>query len=138
MACVLNEWVTELNLKMQTVLIVGLRGPDQAYCPNLKKIHRWLRSLCLRNADPDHTFMKHQDDLPSIAEIEHEFEHQSVHYALHLTYALEVISYKHPEAGIRGKAAHLYRNITSDLLHFNFESETEMDHRLADAGHKQI
>ena len=50
---VLQPWVERLPLRMQSTLLLGLRGPDTHACPNVKKISRWLRGLTFRPANPD-------------------------------------------------------------------------------------
>lgn len=131
---VVQPWVTQLcSLKMQTVLFAAVRGPDSAYCPNLKPLTRWIRSLVLKNADTNTPFM--QDiTLPEPQSYAREIEYLSVHYVAHLISALEVIMYMYPDATI-GKHAwtHLSFIVTGDIFHMRLEPLADMVSRLKDA-----
>lgn len=128
---VLHDWVGNLAWKMQSVLISAQRGPDSHFCPNIKSLTKWVRRTCQQNADPSHTFMA-DVALPSLEELEYELEYCTMHFTFHLLYGLEIIAYKHPDPIVRQKAMFYYRGIIEEILHFNIESEQQMDLRLLD------
>lgn len=128
---VLQDWVEALPWKMQSVLISAQRGPDSHYCPNVKALTKWVRRTCQQNADPSHTFMANVA-LPTLDDLEYELEYCTMHFTFHLLYGLEIMAYKHPERNIRDKAMFYYKGIIEEILHFNIESERQMDGRLFD------
>lgn len=127
-----KSWVFKLSWKMQTVINQGLRAPDTHFCPNVKIVCRWMRSVVLNNADDEHTFMCRQSELPTFNILDNELNYCSVHFATHFLYALEIIGYKHPDEDVRRIAIGYYANIVESLWHLNAEQEREMDIRLAD------
>lgn len=121
-------WVRALPFKMQSVLFSGLRGPDTGHYPNLKAVVRWLRPTTQYNADPTTDYMR-DEFMPTWKELQKELEFTSFHYFEHLALALEIVAYKHPQAGPRRFAYNLYKNMV-ELLHCNPETEEQMDARL--------
>lgn len=73
-----------------------------------------------------------QEDMPSLKDIEKEFEFASVHYGFHLLHGLEIIGYKHPDPEVRAQASLYYVGLTKEVLHLEPESEDAMDNRLKD------
>ncbi len=128
---VLKDWVGLLSFKTQSVLVSAQRGPDTHFCTNIKSLTKWVRRTCQENADPSHSFMA-DVPLPSLDEIEYELEYCTLHFTFHFTYGLEIIAYKHPEAEIRKTAMYFYKGIIEEILHFNIETEEQMDGRLQD------
>lgn len=133
-----HKWLSKISWKMQTVVNQGLRAPDTHFCKSLKILCRWMRSVVLQNADKNHTFMCSKLGLPSLEELEHELNYCSVHFATHFLYALEIISYKHPESCIRDIAIQYYGGILSELWHLHIETEQELDIRLSDVDRQPI
>jgi hypothetical protein len=133
---VLQTWTSSLSWKMQTVLIQGLRAPDSHYCPEVKKVSRWLRSKVLNNADSKHTFMKSSAELPDNKTLEDELGYCTLHYVSHLLYDLEIVGYYHPDAETRSAALDLYMDLVTDTLHLNVESKKQCEERLADVDEK--
>jgi hypothetical protein len=128
---VLQDWIAELPYKMQSVLVSAQRGPDSHYCPNIKALTKWIRRTCQINADPSHSFMA-DVPLPSLEEIEYELEYCTLHFTFHFLYGLEIIGYKHPDDEIRRKSMFYYKGVIEEVLHFNVETEEQMDKRLVD------
>lgn len=128
---VLQDWLSDLSWKEQTVLISGIRGPDSAFCPRLKKVSRWMRSHTLQNADPNHTYME-VEDFPMPSELEDEFEFCTVHFATHFVYALEILGYLHPDKHVRTRAESLYCFFVTCVMHFQPETCDQMRRRLVD------
>jgi hypothetical protein len=137
MSKVLRNWFDNLEWKQQSVILSGLRGPDNIYCPNIKNLTRWLRNVTQNNADTQHTYMK-PEKLPTLAEIEKEFEFTTVHYAFHLLHALEIIGYKHPEQEIAGVAKGYYEGIVKEFLHLVPETEGLLSDRLKDINPEEV
>ncbi len=128
---VLLDWMSNLSWKQQSVILLALRGPDNHYSPNLKKISRWIRSITQNNADPTHSYMKIVD-LPSIKEFEDEYYFCSTHYSLHLLFALEIIGYKHPDKNVASTALKYYLSLVDDVYHLKPETIHDLDKRLRD------
>lgn len=131
-APVQQTWLFNLPWKMQTVINQALRAPDTHFCPNTKIVCRWMRSVVLRNADQEHTFMCSKDDLPSIEDLENELNYCSMHFVTHFLYGLEIIGYKHPESQIATIAWRYYKSFVEEICHFGLETEKQLDVRLAD------
>ena len=127
-----KTWLFALPWKMQTVVNQGLRAPDTHLCINVKNLARWMRSVILNNADNDHAFMCRKKDLPVFEDLHNEINYCSVHFATHFLYSLEIIGYKHPNKKVRDIAFGYYFNLIEGCYHFNLETETELDIRLAD------
>jgi len=133
-----RPWLYYLPWKMQTVVNQGLRAPDSAFAPKIKIICRWMRSVCLSNADENHTFMCRKESLPSYEDINHELNYLTLHFVTHFLYALEIIGYKHPDEEIKQTAFNLYKNVVELHMHFMVESEQRLNTRLADVSKKKM
>src|ERR1043165_5965337 len=114
MISVLQPWVMEIPIRMQSTLILGLRGPDTHSCPNVKKIGRWLRGLAFVPGNPANVleFMATSapDRIVEKGYAAKELEFCSQHYYSHLMHALEVVAYRHPHEAIRRSAFALFRD----------------------------
>jgi hypothetical protein len=128
---VLLDWMGEISWKEQSVVISSLRGPDNLYTPNIKKLIRWMRGATQNNADPKHSYMQ-IDELPSFEEIEHEIAFCSMHYVTHLLHGLEIIGYKHSDKSMAKIARNYYLEIVKEFFHLYPETEIQMDTRLQD------
>lgn len=134
---VVQDWVSELGLRHQGVLMTVIRGCDTApkHDPS-KLLSRCIREVILNAfvGDPAKaaTFIEkcHTDEiLTRMRNFRKNLDHYPHHYVMHLTHAAEVIGYKHPEPII----ASLWLNFYKDLchgLHVNPETEPQMDARL--------
>lgn len=147
--CVLQEWVIELPMMQQSVLISAVRGPDGIHKNHVSKaILRWYRRCILYTAFEKKIFKfpfeqgggsftgpipgkykniwKIVDDyLLHVDEIPH-------HFHMHLIHASEIIGYKHPEKEIREFWSDFYRLMVQDA-HLEIETEEKMDFRLGDS-----
>lgn len=128
---VLLEWMKQLPLKQQSVLLSSLRGPDNANYPTIKKVTKWIRSIVQKNADPTKKYM-HLEELPSFGELEKEIEFCSVHYAAHLLQALEIIGYEHPDKNTSSFAENYYKGFALQTFHLNPETREQLTKRLED------
>ncbi len=110
----LQEWMDELSVKKQTVMLMALRGPDVGMSKELKPLIRFIRSIVLINADPTKNFMQNVDFM-TIKEMEHQnpavIDALPGHVIHHLCLALQVIGYDHPDTDIRTKALSTYKDI---------------------------
>lgn len=135
MSAVLKPWVQELPWKQQSTIISGLKGPDSALCPNLKALTRWMRIVCQENADPEHTYM--QDTSIDDEVLWFELEYTSLHYAMHLIHALQVITYggmtvRNNIGNAMTKKAQWYYITLVRRLHLTPETREEFAERLKD------
>jgi len=149
MKSVLQDWVCELSLMQQSVLIAAVRGPDGIRKDHsVKVLCRWLRRSFLLSAfdgcpilDPytpgggsfvgpckndtvkniDHALELY---LRSVDELPH-------HFQLHFMHAAEIFGYKHPVKEIREWWHNCYLKLVNDM-HLFPESEEAMDKRLGD------
>lgn len=145
---VLQEWVQNLTMMQQSVLISAVRAPDGIRKSHpVKTLMRWYRRCVLLSAmdrrvltSPyeegggsftgplDKTngtieqfcgiFLTHIDELPH-------------HFVLHLMHAGQILGYKHPDEWTRKYWATFYYMVVKHF-HLSPESEEKMDRRLGD------
>jgi len=130
---VLQSWLEPIPIRMQSTLILGLRGPDTHACPEVKKISRWLRSLTFKPGNPHNVkeFM-YAELPPRIIEkspIAKELEFCTQHFYSHLMHALEVVAYCHPDQGISKHAFDLFCDMCF-LFHLSIEPPRLFEERL--------
>jgi hypothetical protein len=131
MPSVLQDWVIELPLMMQGRMMTGIRGPDEAYCPEMKPVIRWIRSVVLVSGNPENDFAQIDDkQLPAVEDFEHELEYLTVHYYRHFLHTLEIIGYKHPDFAVSDIAMEYYLRLV-DWMHLAPESHEEINERLS-------
>lgn len=147
MTSVLQDWVQELTLMQQSVLLTSLRAPD-----GLRKNHpvkvlcRWLRRCILISAFDKRVLSDPYEAgggsftgacrTDTVRDLEHAVELylEAVdeiphHFQLHFMHSAEILGYKHP---IHKKWwCDLYRKLVNDA-HLYPESEAQMDSRLGD------
>ncbi len=128
---VLRDWMGELSWKQQSAILSSLRGPDNFYSPNLKKISRWMRRITQNDADASSSYME-EGGLPSIEELKRDIEFCSVHYLSHLIQGLEVVGYKHLDSKVAGIAMKCYEGLVHQVLHLNPETKKQLEYRLRD------
>ena len=150
---VTQEWMHELTLMQQAVLLTAIRGPDGIHKDHVAKvILRWYRRCILITAfegwslggtvddahkkgggsftgpcDPEvhGTLLEVVDGyLKSVDEVPH-------HFQLHLMHAAEILGYKHPHEETREWWRWFYVRLVRDA-HLNPETEEQMDSRLGD------
>lgn len=158
MSCVLQEWVTELTMMQQSVLITGVRGPDgiTKYSP-VKMLLRWYRRCIMFSAidgvvlenpvmagggsftGPSYT-IRPEDEIVAwpvtmnqiVGEVLSDVDSLPHHFVMHLIHAAEIIGYKHPDDRIRDwwREDVYFRFVKS--LHLQPETEEQLDERLGD------
>lgn len=131
---VVQDWLSSLTWKQQTVLFCALRGPDIGGSPEVKLMVRWIRSSILENAAPHKTFMK-ETDFKDISEIADEkplcFDMLPTHFLGHLMHAFQVIGEFHPVEDRSKKSMKAYHDLC-EYLHLNPETKEQMTSRLSD------
>lgn len=129
---VTQNWMNEIPIRMQSTLILALRGPDTHNTPNIKSIARWLRGIAFKPGNPHNVaeFMGHfPERIVEKGPTAKELEFCSQHYYSHLLHALEVVGYRHPDAVIRSFAWDMFSDMCS-LLHLPVESKSDFEYRL--------
>lgn len=122
---VVQEWVSKLPWKMQSILFSGLRGPDQEFLYHTKQVSKWLRSVSQNNADPSKPYMngiKLPQTDEEMAEFFKELEHCTCHFVHHFLDALAVVAYGHPDEEVSRRAYGYHYEVAEELFHFIPES----------------
>lgn len=146
--CVFQEWMFELPMQQQSVLVLACREPDGIgkYHPT-KPIVRHYRASVLKNAslgramrlgeagrDTFQTLHGFGDDTTWGLLVDKYFENADNlphHFNMHLIHGAEILAYKHPDRLFRNRWSYFYKAACDDL-HLNVETEQEMDYRLGD------
>lgn len=131
MGSVAQSWLSELSMKMQTVLFSALRGCDGVSDEDPSKaVSKFVRSAILLNAaSPKSTFMKY--DVKKICSFIADIHAYPIHYVTHEMHAMEIIGYFHPNLDTRSAAYFIYEAMV-DALHTNVEFKEDLVHRLRD------
>ena len=141
---VVQDWLSDLTWKQQTVLLAATRGCDGVAKEDASKhCHKIMRSCILENAGTANTgFMTVTGD-PSVDQLlmdghwnrikdfRKDIDMYPMHYVLHFTHAAEILGYKHPEVKWRGFWFQVY-SLFVDAMHLHIETEEELDFRLRD------
>jgi hypothetical protein len=130
---VLQDWVSIVGLKMQSILLSGLRAPDQKTIA-VKKCVRWLRGKCQKDGDPvKQSYMKQVEiNEALIWAAMDELEYLPVHYVHHFADSFAVLGYFHPEVEVKKYALLAHNLVAIELFHFKPETETEFCYRHRD------
>lgn len=138
MKSILQNWVMELGLRHQGVLITFTRGCDGVIKEDKTKfLAREIRGLFLvpfdeRELNYNKGFMvgfPNEIASNTFPYLLCELDSYPVHYLFHLIHATEIIGYKHPEMGVRVVYLDRYQNMVK-RLHLNPETEKQLDSRL--------
>ena len=149
---VLQDWVMELPLMMQTTLLTSVRGPDgyPKYGPT-KMLLRWFRR-CVLVAAMEETVLTNPHDprggsfmgpsykerafaqwqprmLEVVDEYLRELDTLPHHFQMHFLHSAEIIGYKHSDPEIRAWWLYVYSMLVRDL-HLQPETEETLDERL--------
>lgn len=140
MTSVVQDWVSNLSLKMQTVLLLGTRGCDGVPKENpSKRFNRILRSVVYRNADTGSNFMR--EDLYYMPRQLDEFleaaEGMPLHFVTHFMHACEIVAYFHPDANTQDVFACFYGKLCG-LMHLNPETPEQIMQRLGWAKYVEV
>jgi hypothetical protein len=130
---VLQPWVARVGLKMQSILLSGLRAPDQKTVA-IKKCIRWMRGKCQIDADPAKQSYMQSIDMSEelINEAMDELEYTPCHFAHHFADAMAVVAYHHPESLTRIIALRIHYLVAEEIFHFQPESEEQFLERHKD------
>lgn len=137
MKSVLRDWVMELPLRHQGVLVAAIRGCDGAPKENsAKPLVRALRYAVLNPADEREVGMPSAFMAPGFSDEElrgflRDWDHYSVHFVQHLMHACEVVGYRGPGAKIAVPFRKAYWRIV-EKLHLHPETPDEMNDRLTE------
>ena len=132
MGSVLQEWVSDLALKKQTVMLGALRTPDALISLEFREVIVWMRTRILQNADEKSGFMHAGEErLPNFRSIEREFEQLPLQAARHILLAMQVIAQEHPIAEVGGVAWKFYMDGVQ-AQHLNMETQDQYEARYAD------
>lgn len=135
---VLQDWVMELpGLRHQGVLLTAIRGCDTAPKNDSSKLFtRCLRAMVLNafvgDAKKAATFIEvvpHEVLIERFNAFRKNLDHYPHHYVMHLTHAIEVIGYHHPDELTRDTWRSMYQRLAIGL-HMQPETMAQMDHRL--------
>lgn len=148
--CVFQDWLFELTMQQQSVLVLACRGPDgiPKFHPTKLIVARYRATVlkaaylgrAMRVDEGDNTtfmtltefssdkewadicrwFFENVDELPH-------------HYYMHLLHGAQIAGYKHPVETFRHRWNDFYLQCCHDL-HLAAELESEMDQRLNDWG----
>jgi hypothetical protein len=136
---ILYDWVQELGLRHQGVLLASIRGCDGVakHDPS-KAVMRAIRAVVLvpfdaRELVEPKGFMYYEPDafIEGINTLAKGMDEYPVHFIWHLIHAVEVIGYKHPEASVRYVFHAGYYKLVKKF-HVQPESEQAMDSRLTE------
>jgi hypothetical protein len=131
---VLLDWVAELPLMMQSVLLSATRACDGISKHDVsKKLVRKVRAQVFVDARPVTKQSFLQKDTETFSEIVQEFcsdiDKYPVHFVSHIWFALEIIGYLHPDKNIKAQYFAAYSTII-DSLHLNIETKAQLHSRL--------
>lgn len=144
MTNVLNDWVIELTMMQQSVLLSAVRNADgiEKFHPQ-KRLLKWYRRCILRsafdgitlnlaNTEGGGSFTGPVHDLPqALDDFVTARDGMTLHYFAHAMHAFEILGYKHPDPITRQFWNEAY-NRMAHAMHLWPETEFEMDSRLGD------
>lgn len=132
MASVLQPWVETLPIKMQSTVLLSLRGPDTHCAPHIKQVQRWMRGQVFRPGDPGTVTVFMCEAPPELQEkgpLARELEFSTQHFYSHLMHGLEVLAYRHPDYECKAVALKLFQGMCS-LFHLPVENNLCFELRL--------
>lgn len=158
---VLQDWVQELPLMQQTVLLTAIRGPDGIpKYHTVKFLLRWLRRCVLLSAMDRKVLatpyepgggsftgpsfdaekqkysaavgLRWQDSMDGlVSDYLRALDELPHHFQMHFMHAAEIIGYQHADDEIRQWWKETYYRLVNDL-HLNPETREQLEYRLAD------
>jgi hypothetical protein len=154
MKSVLQDWVMELPLRQQGVLVLALRGPDGVRKEDAAKpIVRTLRALMMNSGregtamgravrwhdDPFMSTVYINSDIAWSATAEAFFDQwdaYNVHFLQHLVHAFAIVGMHHPFEDYRARCWKLYE-FAVNKLHMYPETPEQITFRLRDGIRKE-
>lgn len=149
MKSVLQDWVMEIPLRQQGVLVIALRGPDGVRKEDpAKPIVRTLRALVMnsgREGKPMAMHMRWLNDpfmsttyvsndrswIEIVNAFMDEWDAYNVHFLQHLAHAFAVVGIHYPIEQVRVNCWWFYE-YTANKLHYHPETKEEIQQRLCD------
>ena len=130
---VLQDWMENLSLKQQTVVLSGFRGCDGMPKEDpSKQLARILRGSILKNAGTEKTsFLKLDLDNTVVDQFVADLDKYPNHYVIHLTHAAQIVGYYHPLEECREFWHDFYLRIVN-AFHMVPETKEDNDFRLRD------
>lgn len=134
---ILQDWVQELGLRHQGVLLTVVRGCDTVSRDHLsKKLTRAFRAEILNAhvGDPKKSasfieVLEEQELINTMRGFCSDLDQYPLHFVMHFAHAAEVIAYCHPSMQIASQWAFFYKTICKKL-HVNPETEVQLSARL--------
>lgn len=131
---VLKQWVGDLGLRHQGVLVSAIRGCDNVPREDPSKdVVRAYRGVILHSfSEEPSSFIEYpntNDLIRRFNVMAESIDHYPLHFLLHLLYAVEIVGYKHPKQEVRAVWFAFYASLCSKM-HLGFETEAELDNRL--------
>ncbi len=131
MSTVVQSWLAECcSWKEQTVMFAATRGCDGVPKDDRSKdlLHNF-RAIILNDADPSTGFMQQREiDIDDFCV---NLDHYPLHFLIHLTHAIGIIGYRHPDPNVSMKWYTIY-SVISHALHYEPETREHMAKRLED------
>lgn len=146
---VFQDWLRDLTMQQQSVLVLACRGPDGIGRFHLTKgVVQHYRASVLKAAKTGRALLPGETEGSSIFMTLGNFDNDGIwrsnvdgffnsvdgiahHYYMHLMHGAEIIGYKHPEELFRKRWEEFYLRCCEDL-HLYPETEQAMDERLND------
>jgi hypothetical protein len=130
---VLQNWLVGIPIRMQSTLVLGLRGPDGMSTQYIKQWTRWLRGLVFKPGNPDNVKQFMLMDLPPMLEdkspLAYELYIMPQHYYSHLMHSIQVVAMRHPDPEVAAYALQMYVAM-AETLHLMAEDHATFEARL--------
>lgn len=133
MNSVVQDWISNSNmtLKMQTVLLLALRGCDGVQKEDIsKKFVRTFRSVILKDAGGGQ-FMVNDVTPQDLYDFSKSLDHYPMHWLIHFIHAIQLVGIFHPDNEIRMWFDSMYVKLV-EALHFKPEDIDSTERRLQD------
>jgi hypothetical protein len=145
---VFQDWIFDLTMQQQSVLILALRGPDGvAKYDRMKDLVRYYRASVLKAAYLGRPMLIDEGDNTTFMSLRN-FSNEAMwanmvksyfesvdslphHYHLHLMHGAQIIGFKHSNILFRKRWFDFYHRAVDDM-HLMAETEEVMDLRLND------
>lgn len=145
MPSALQEWVQELSIMQQTVLVSAIRNEDGVGKDHpQKELLKWYRRCVLLSAFDKRALTSPYEEgggnfTGPVADLDvaatrfiRSRDSMSLHYYGHAMHAFQIVGYKHPDPCTRQFWNRLYERMVH-ALHLFPETEEQMDSRLGDS-----
>jgi hypothetical protein len=122
MPSVVQEWVSDLPLKLQTAMLCAIRGCDGlAREDTMKVVARGVRKMVLLPSRPGvneaggFMYFDLEDLRPAVDHVCEDLAKYPTHYTHHIMIACEVLGYFHPVVAVRDAFYYAYNAIVKEL-----------------------